>query len=369
MPGTQDASSDHPASTVAQAAALWDVEPGYLNTSSYGPPPRPGWDAMQQGLEQWRFGRTTWEPWADSVQQSRELFAALVGVDASTVATGASVSQLLAPIATALPDGSRILMPDIEFTSDVFPFAVQADRGIDIRTAPADQLATAIGPDTDVVVYSAVQSATGEVADIPAITQAARRHGALTIVDSTQATGWLEIDPDAADLLVCAGYKWLCSPRGTAFLVHHPLLSQRHPELTARLKPLAAGWFAGRDVHDSYYGLPLRLADDARRFDISPAWHCWMGTAPALGVLASVGVAAIGRHNVALANEFLTALDQPPSNSAIVTVPADDAALVRLTAAGVRFGVRAGRARIAFHLYSTPWDAQLAVHALLTQGE
>src|SRR5664280_609252 len=40
--------------TVAQAAALWDVEPGYLNTSSYGPPPRPAWDALLRSLDDWR---------------------------------------------------------------------------------------------------------------------------------------------------------------------------------------------------------------------------------------------------------------------------------------------------------------------------
>jgi selenocysteine lyase/cysteine desulfurase len=255
-------------------------------------------------------------------------------------------------------------VPDIEFTSNVFPWAVHADRGVTVISAPVGELAEAIGPGVDVVAFSAVQSATGEVADVDAILAAARRVGALTVVDSTQATGWLPVDLQGADLVVCAAYKWLCSPRGIAFLVHHPLLPSRHPTFAGRLKPLAAGWFAGDVVHDSYYGLPLRLAEDARRFDISPAWHCWVGTAPALEVIASVGVPAIGEHNIALANRFLVALDQPPSNSAIVSVPADPGAVARLTTAGVRFGVRAGRVRVAFHLYSTEQDVDLAVRAI-----
>jgi selenocysteine lyase/cysteine desulfurase len=353
-----------PLRTVAQAATLWDVEPGYLNTSSYGPPPRPGWDALQEALDDWRLGRTGWEPWAQAVEVSRRRFADLVGVAAEQVATGAAVSQLIAPIATALPDGSRVLTPDIEFTSAVFPFAAHADRGVTVTTAPAASLADTIDRNVDVVVYSAVQSATGEVADIDAITAAARAVGALTVLDTSQATGWLRVDPDAADLQVCAAYKWLCSPRGTAFLVHHPTLADRHPGIEARLKPLAAGWFAGEDIHGTYYGLPLRLAPDARRFDISPAWHCWVGAAPALEVLASAGVTAIGRHNIGLANHFLAATGHPASNSAIVSVPADQAAVDRLTGAGVRFGVRAGRVRMAFHLYSTVADVELAVAAL-----
>ena len=163
---------------LSEAAALWDVEPGYLNTSSYGVPPRPGWDALQQAQNDWRAGRTSWEPWADSVETSRNLFAGLVGADPATVATGAAVSQLLAPAANAVPDGSVVLVPDVEFTSNVFPWGVHADRGVTLRSAPARRLAEAITADVDVVAYSAVQSATGEVADSAAIGRAAREAGA-----------------------------------------------------------------------------------------------------------------------------------------------------------------------------------------------
>lgn len=349
---------------LAAAATLWDPDPGYLNTSSYGLPPRPAWDALQQALSDWRTGRTSWEGWATAVDESRALFAGLVGADPATVATGASVSQLLAPVGAAIPDGATVLVPDVEFTSNVFPWAVHGGRGVTVRTAPVDRFVEAITADVDVVAWSAVQSATGEVADGAAISAAARAVGALTVVDGTQAAGWLPLDAGAADVLVGTAYKWLCSPRGTGFLVVDPALAGRHPDVVARLIPLAANWFAGESVHDSYYGLPLRLATDARRFDISPAWHCWVGTAPALRVLTEVGVAAIGAHNVGLANEFLAAMDQPPSNSAIVSVPADDTAVERLHAAGVRFGMRAGRVRVAFHLYSTAADVELAARAL-----
>ncbi|WP_420119966.1 aminotransferase class V-fold PLP-dependent enzyme [Nakamurella sp.] len=350
--------------TVAAAADFWDAEPGYLNTSSYGLPPRPAWEALQRALADWRGGRTSWESWADAVDESRALFAGLVGVEPAAVATGASVSQLLAPVGAAVPDGATVLVPDVEFTSNVFPWAVHAGRGVTVRTAPVDGFVEAITAGVDVVAWSAVQSATGEVAGDAAISAAARAVGALTVVDVTQAAGWLPVDANAVDVLVGTAYKWLCSPRGTGFLVLHPDLSGRHPGVASRLIPLAANWFAGESVHDSYYGLPLRLAGDARRFDISPAWHCWVGTAPALRLLTEVGVAEIGAHNVGLANSFLTALDQPPSNSAIVSVPADEAAVARLHAAGVRFGMRAGRVRVAFHLYSTPADVELAVRAL-----
>ena len=106
------------------------------------------------------------------------------------------------------------------------------------------------------------------------------------------------------------------SPRGSAFLA----LSER---LQERLRPINAGWYAGADVHTSYYGPPLRLATDARRFDVSPAWFSWVGTAPVLELLEQIGVEAIRAYDVALANRFRAGLGLPPGGSAIVstTVP------------------------------------------------
>src|SRR5690242_4078982 len=100
-----------PRLTVPQAAALWDAAPGYLNTSSFGLPPRPAMDALQAALDDWRTGRTSWEGWARSVEESRSRFADLLGVPAATVSTGASASQLLAPVAAGIPDGSVVLVP------------------------------------------------------------------------------------------------------------------------------------------------------------------------------------------------------------------------------------------------------------------
>ena len=86
------------------------------------------------------------------------------------------------------------------------------------------------------------------------------------------------------------------------------------------LVPRAANWYAGADRWQSIYGPPLRLAADARRFDTSPAWLSWAGAAPTLELLADIGVDAIHRHTVALANEFRALLDLPLSNSAIVSI-------------------------------------------------
>ena len=346
--------------TIEDAQSLWDVEPGFFDTCSYGPPPRSGWDALQVSLDQWRFGTTGWQPWAESVQTSRELFARLVGTTANRVATGAAVSQLLAPIASALPDGSTVLVPDIEFTSGVFPLAVHTDRDITVRTAPLSDLAEAIGEDTSLVSFSAAQSATGQVADIPAIVTRAREVGAITVLDATQAAGWLPLRADDVDYLVVTAYKWLCAPRGTAFLTMNPGVGNKNAAFARRLKPTAAGWFA---ADDATYGMPLRQGDGARAFDISPAWHSWVGTAPALEVLLSVGIETIHDHDVGLANRFRSGVGLGESDSAIVSLEASRTEIDRLRKAGIRFSVMDGRARFGFHIFSTEADVDAALEA------
>jgi selenocysteine lyase/cysteine desulfurase len=342
--------------SVRAARTLWDPVPGWLNTASYGLPPRPAWEALQAALADWRVGATSWEGWDTSTGESRARFARLVGVEPGDVAVGSGVAQMLAPVGAALPDNAVVLAPEQEFTSATFPFAAHARRGVRVRTAPLRRLAEHVDDAVDLVVFSLVQSADGEVARYDEIIGAARAHDALVVVDATQACGWLPFDARPADAVVVGAYKWLMGPRGTAF-------AYLGPRLRELVTPLSASWYAAHDVHASYYGLPMRLADSARRFDTSPAWFSWVGTAPALAVVEEIGVAAIHHHNVALANRFLTGLGRAPSGSAIVTVDVPDAQ-ERLAAAGVRAAVRAGRVRASFHVYSTEADVDLALNAL-----
>ncbi|WFE93697.1 aminotransferase class V-fold PLP-dependent enzyme [Micromonospora sp. WMMD987] len=339
-----------------EARTLWQPEPGWLNTASYGLPPEPVWAAVQDAMADWRVGRTSWEGWGEATERSREAFAGLVGVPAADVTVGSTVSQLLAPVAAALPAGATVVVPEVEFTSNLFPWLVQQDRGVRVRTVPLDGLRDAIDAGTDLVAFSLVQSADGAIAPYAEIVAAARAHGAWVVVDATQACGWLPFDASLADAVAVGTYKWLMAPRGSA-------LAYLAPELRQRLRPDAAGWYAGKDPHASYYGPPLRLADDARRFDISPAWFSWVGTAPALELVADLGPAVIGAYDVALANRFLAGLGRPPGRSAIVAVEVPDARQ-RLARAGVRAAVRAGQVRVAFHLYTTEADVDRAVAAL-----
>ena len=341
---------------ISQAREQWTQAGVYLNTASYGLPPRCGFEALQGALADWREGRTSWEHWGDSTEGARAAFAQMVGVQPSRVSIGATASEFVGLVAASLPDGARVIVPDVEFTSMLFPFLVQERRGLTVRTVAPAKLADAIDARTDLVAFSAVQMSTGEVADLDAIAAAAAHHGATTLVDATQACGWLPIQAGRFGAVVCSAYKWLMSPRGTAFMVVGDALQEA-------MVPHSAGWYAGEDVHASYFGPPLRLAADARRFDTSPAWFSWVGAQPALQLVNRIGVGAVYDHDVALACRLRAGLGLQASDSAIVCVDLPGGAAL-LERAGIRAAVRGGRLRISCHVYNSEADIDAALDAI-----
>src|SRR2546423_7231366 len=219
---------------IVDAQRLWSAQPGWLNTASYGLLPNPAWEALQSALSEWRCGQGSWEAWGEATERSRESFARLIGVRPDQVAVGATVSELIGLVAAGIPDRAHVVVAEGDFTSLLFPWLVHADRGFEVRSVPVGRLADAVDRCTTVVAFSLVQSATGEIADLDAIVHAAQAHDALVVVDATQACGWLPVTAAAVDALACGAYKWLMSPRGSAFLA----VSHR---LRDRLRPLHAG--------------------------------------------------------------------------------------------------------------------------------
>lgn len=334
----------------------FDAGAGYLDTASIGLPPRAAADAVAAAVDDWRHGRAQPQDFDADVVRSRAAWARLAGVSPATVAVGATVSGLVAQVATALPDEATVLLASGDFTSVMFPFLAQQPRGVTVREVLLEELVETVDGSVDLVAVSAVQSADGRRVDVDALTAAAARHGTRVLLDTTQACGWLPLDCSAVDYTVCAAYKWLLSPRGVAFLAVRP-------EHLDGLTPSAAGWYAGEDIWSSVYGSPLRLSPDARRLDTSPAWLSFVGAAPTLELLAGLDGEAVRAHTVGLADAFLAGLDRPPQGSAIVSVDAPDAA-DRLRAARITTSVRAGRVRASFHLYNDRDDVESAVAAL-----
>jgi selenocysteine lyase/cysteine desulfurase len=348
---------DDPARRIAAAQEEFSPDVTYLDTATLGLPPRRTLLALDRALDAWRRGTSDAVGYDEVVDASRDGFARLVGVDRSAVAVGAQVSALVGLVAASLAPGSEVLTATGDFTSVLFPFLAHADRDVVVREAPLDALPEAVSSSTTLVAVSAVQSADGRIADLVALSEACAVTGTRTLVDTTQAAGWLPIDANRWTYTVGSGYKWLLAPRGTAFLAVAP-------EAREALRPVAAGWYAGEDRWSSIYGSPLRLASDARRFDVSPAWFSWVGQAASLTLLLEVGVPALFEHVTGLARRFCEATDLPFTGSAIVAAEADDLVPALLAEHRIAAATRAGRLRLSFHVSTTVADVDHAAAVL-----
>lgn len=329
----------------------------YLDTATMGLPALSTRNEIATQLAAMAAGTCDATAFDQHIARARSAFGDIVQCPTDWLAIIPAVSIASGVVASHLKPGQKVLLAEEDFTSVLFPFLQAQREGIEPIIVPLDEVIDRIDDDIDWVAVSAVQSSDGRRLDMEALAQACRAHDVRSYIDLTQGASWIDIDATRFDVTATGLYKWLLSPRGTGFMTVKP-------ELWDSLQPTAAGWYAGQEPWHSIYRPPLRQADNARRYDVSPAWLCWAGAAPALEMIAGLGTAAIGQHNLALANQFRARVGLEPGNSAIVSLPMEDKLIAAARAGGIAFAGRDGRCRFSFHLYNTPQDVETALAAI-----
>lgn len=336
----------------------------YLDTASYGLPPLATVHALEEALAGWSSGTADWNVWDRTGEECRALAASVLDAAPEEISLIPAASVGVGIIAASLSADDEVLVPDDEFRSLLMPILVAADaRGVRVRRVPFEALAESVGPTTTVVATSHVQSNGGALQDLEGVAEAARAHGAALLVDTTHAAGIVRLDARrlGIDCVVAAAYKHLLCPRGVAFM---------RLSATSRLRPapFLAGWRAAADPYSTYYGGTLDdLAEGAARYDVSLAWHPWVGARESLRTLTAVDAAAREAHAVGLATTAAEALGVQPTGSSIFgapvrTTPAETRAA--LAKAGLVASLPAGRVRFSFHMYNRVEDVEHLVSAV-----
>ena len=359
----------------------------YLNAASTGPLPERCVRA-QDAFTRKRAAphRLSLEEQFGVLSACRERLAALVGAEVGEIALAANTGAGINLAAWALPlgPGDVVVIPDLEFPANVYPWmAASAVRGFTLERIPArngllDETALLRAlerPGVRVLAVSWVGFATGVVADLDLLGQACSSRGIRFVVDAIQGLGALTLDVARTpiDLLACGGQKWLLSPWGTGF-------TYVRRDLVRELAPQPVSWMGVRGSDDFARLLAYDLAwrDDARRFEqITLPCQDFAGMAASLALLDELGPAAVAGHIHACTADLLEGaaargipLVTPRArHGGIASLrPADAAAAsARLDAARVAHSVREGTIRLAPHCYTNAADVETALAALAEQ--
>ena len=312
-----------------------------------------------------------------------EMFASLIGANPRDIAVGSSFTELVASLAWAMMPGSgeNIVGVDVVFPSTIYPWLrVAHTTGCEIRLlgtadyyADPEELMGLIDDNTAVVAISHVEFGSGQRYNLQSLAEAAHSHGALLVVDATQSAGAIPIDVscDGVDILVAAGYKWLCGPFGAAVMYVAP-------HLQTRFEPGLAGFRSHQDMWDLRADR-IQYRDDAGRFEFGTmAYGCALGLAKAIEFILNLGADAVFAHDMKLRARLVEGLEQRgaqllgPSNekerspilSALFPGFSSHRIVDSLKEQGVIVSPRADFVRFSPHLYNGSDDIDHALEVL-----
>ena len=360
-------------------------EISYLNCAYMSPQLRSAREAGERAV-----GRKS-RPWEitppdffDDAEQSRALFARLVGGDPDGVALVPSVSYGIAVAAANVPirEGQRILILEDQFPSNVYAWRELAKRsGAKLVTVPrptdhdwTSAVLEQLDENTAVAALPNCHWTNGSLLDLGRVGERAREVGAALVVDAIQSLGAHPFDVREVrpDFLVASAYKWLLGPYGVGFLyagegwregepIEHNWINRRGSENFSGLVSYEDAFQPGArryDVGERANFALLPIANEALRRILDWGVDNVSETIGGLTDLIEAEAAERGIEAVPKRSRAQHMIGLRLGSAA----PRDLAA--RLAAQGVYVSVRGESVRVSPHLYNTERDVERLFAAL-----
>ncbi len=235
-----------------------------------------------------------------------ERWRAILGAATDTVTTCESVTQGVAMLMGALPDGylrgRKVLVAADCFPSNHFLLTgLQASLGFELLTVPLRQgqpwvededIAAAWTPDVGLAILTWVSSTSSHRSDIGALATHGRSMGSLVGVDLTQCAGLLpfSVAETGVDFAISTSLKWMCGTPGAGAMYVAPAL-------IAECQPMLRGWFSQPNPFN-WDLTKFSYAPDIRRFDNgTPGVMATVASLPAMDWHAGLDHAGLVAHN------------------------------------------------------------------------
>lgn len=234
-------------------AFLLDSAVAYLNHGAYGATPKPVFEthlSYQRLLESEPVDFLS-RKGTERLAQARQRLADYLSTARDNLVFVTNGTVGLNMVANSLPfgPGDEVLTTDHEHGGIDRLFRYEAGKkGFTLVKCPIpvpvtthadflERFLGAITPRTKAILVSHITSPTSLVLPVAEVCKAARARGIMTVVDGSHAPAQLDVDLDAigADFYVGILHKWLCAPKGCAFLY-------ARPEMQPVLDPLVVSW-------------------------------------------------------------------------------------------------------------------------------
>jgi selenocysteine lyase/cysteine desulfurase len=164
---------------------------------------------------------------------------------ALSISTAHGISQILSSMDWSKKDDKGIIINDLEFTSNSFPYqqiskkfgiplyVIKSKKKNQIDIIDIDDIKEQIeNSSVNVIGISHVQFLNGFAIDLEKITKMAHEYGVLVLVDAIQSIGALNVDvkKTGIDFLAAGGYKWCLGPLSTGFMyIKQELINSLEP--------------------------------------------------------------------------------------------------------------------------------------------
>ena len=243
----------------------------FMDHARVAPLPRPVQAAItafaEEACEQ---GTAHYLEWLKEIAIVRARFAKLINAETEEVAFVKNTSEGLSIVANGIDwkEGDNVVIPDIEFPANVYPWMNLKKRGVEVRfvkavrgRVPFEQIVAQVNSRTRVLSISSVEFNSGFRNDLKRIGEFCKEKNIYFCVDAIQSLGVIPMDVKEynIDFLAADGHKWMLSIEGIGgFYISKRVMDD--------IRPAVVGW--NSVINSSDYGdYDFTLKPDATRFE------------------------------------------------------------------------------------------------------
>ena len=215
---------------------LLDPSVVFLNHGSFGACPAPVFDTYQRWQRELELNPVYFisDVLRPALAAARERLAAYVGTSAERIAFVPNATHAINAVARSirLEPGDEVLGTDHEYgaVNNTWRFVCEKQGAqyvqakFDIPVWDPDTIVeavwSAVTDRTRVIMISHITSPTALILPVEEICRRAREAGVITVIDGAHALGQIDLalDEMGADYYTGNAHKWLCAPKGSAFL-------------------------------------------------------------------------------------------------------------------------------------------------------